>query len=82
MTLDDLLVEAKLKAVLKVDKKFPPRVLAKIESTGLKGEEMYNLKKTILMQLDSGIAERDLIKMVNDYMRLANSVHKYGKELK
>ena len=37
MTLDDVLTEAKLRVVLKTDKKFPPKLLAKIESTGLKG---------------------------------------------
>lgn len=81
MTLNDLLVEAKLKAVLKIDKKIPPRVLAKIENAGLKGEELYNLKKTILMQVDSGIDERRLIKLIDDYMRLANDVHRHKKEL-
>lgn len=81
MTLNDLLTEAKLRAVLKTDKKFPPRVLAKIESTGLKGEELYNLKKTIMMQLDSGIAEKDLLKLIDDYMRLVYGVHKAGKQL-
>lgn len=82
MTLDNLLVEAKLRVVLKTDTKIKPAVLRKIESTGLKGEELYNLKKTILMQQDSGIGEKDLLKMVDDYMRLVNQVHKYGKELK
>ena len=81
MTLDDLLTEAKLRVVLKTDKKFPPRVLAKIESTGLKGEELYNLKKTVMMQLDSGIAEKDLLKLVDDYMRVAGNVHRHGKQL-
>ena len=82
MTLDNLLVEAKLRVVLKTDTKIKPAVLRKIESTGLKGEELYNLKKTILMQQDSGIGEKDLLKMVDDYMRLVNQVHKHGKELK
>ena len=83
MTLDDLLVEAKLRVVLKSDKKFPSRVLAKIESTGLKGEELYHLKKTILMQIESGInEEKKLLKLVDDYMKLVNDVHKHGKELK
>ncbi len=82
MTLDNLLVEAKLRVVLKTDTKIKPAVLKKIESTGLKGEELYNLKKTILMQQGSGIGEKDLLKMVDDYMRLVNRVHKGGKELK
>ena len=82
MTLDNLLVEAKLRVVLKTDTKIKPAVLRKIENTGLKGEELYNLKKTILMQQDSGISEKDLLKMVDDYMRLVNQVHKHGKELK
>lgn len=82
MTLDNLLVEAKLRVVLKTDTKIKPAVLRKIESAGLKGEELYNLKKTILMQQDSGIGEKDLLKMVDDYMRLVNQVHKSGKELK
>ena len=81
MTLNEFLVEAKLKAVLKTDKKFPPRVLAKIGSTGLKGEELYNLKKTMLMQVEGGISEKDLLKMIDDYMRLVNRVHKSGKQL-
>ena len=81
MTLNNLLTEAKLRVVLKTDKKFPPRVLAKIESTGLKGEELYNLKKTIMMQQDSGIAEKDLLKLIDDYMRLVYGVHKAGKQL-
>ena len=81
MTLDNLLIETKLKVVLKTDKKLPPKVLAKIEKTGLKGEELYNLKKTILMQAESGISEKDLLKLVDDYMRLANSIHKRGKQL-
>lgn len=81
MTLDDFLTEAKLRVVLKTDKKFSPKVLAKIEGTGLKGAELYNLKKTILVQQESGIAEKDLLKLVDDYMRLANNVHKSGKEL-
>ena len=81
MTLDDVLTEAKLRVVLKTDKKFPPKLLAKIESTGLKGAELYNLKKTIMMQQESGIKEKDLIKLVDDYMRLVRDVHKYGKEL-
>lgn len=82
MTLDNLLVEAKLRVVLKTDTRIKPAVLRKIENTGLKGEELYNLKKTILMQQDSGISEKDLLKMVDDYMRLVNQVHKHGKELK
>ena len=82
MTLDNLLVEAKLRVVLKTDTKIKPAVLRKIESTGLKGEELYNLKKTILMQQESGIGEKQLLKLVDDYMRLANQVHKNGKELK
>ena len=69
MTLDDVLTEAKLRVVLKTDKKFTPKLLAKIESTGLKGAELYNLKKTIMMQQESGIKEKDLIKLVDDYMR-------------
>lgn len=81
MTLDNFLVEAKLRVVLKSDSKLPPAVLRKIESTGLKGSELYNLKKTILVQKESGISEKDLLKMVDDYMRLANHVHKKGKEL-
>lgn len=81
MTLNDLLTEAKLRVVLKTDKKFSPKVLAKIESTGLKGEELYNLKKTIMMQQDSGIAEKDLLKLIDDYMRLVYGVHKAGKQL-
>lgn len=81
MTLDDLLTEAKLRVVLKTDKKFPPKVLAKIENTGLKGEELYNLKKTVMMQLDSGIAEKDLLKLVDDYMRVVGNVHRHGKAL-
>ena len=81
MTLDELLTEAKLRVVLKTDKKFSPKVLAKIESTGLKGAELFNLKKTIMMQQDSGIAEKDLLKLVDDYMRLASDVHRHGKEL-
>ena len=82
MTLDNLLVEAKLRVVLKTDTKIKPAVLKKIESTGLKGEELYNLKKTILVQQESGIDEKRLLKMVDDYMRLVNQVHKSGKELK
>ena len=81
MTLDDVLTEAKLRVVLKTDKKFSPRVLAKIESTGLKGAELFNLKKTIMMQQDSGIEEKKLLKMVDDYMRVVNDVHRHGKEL-
>ena len=81
MTLDDLLTEAKLRVVLKTDKKFPPKVLAKIESTGLKGAELYNLKKTVITQLDSGIVEKDLLKLVDDYMRVVGNVHKHGKQL-
>ena len=81
MTLDDVLTEAKLRVVLKTDKKFSPRVLAKIESTGLKGTELFNLKKTIMMQQDSGIEEKKLLKMVDDYMRVVNNVHRHGKEL-
>ena len=81
MTLDDVLTEAKLRVVLKTDKKFSPRVLATIESTGLKGTELFNLKKTIMMQQESGIEEKKLLKMVDDYMRVANDVHRHGKEL-
>ena len=81
MTLDNFLIEAKLRVMLKSDSKLPPVVLRKIESTGLKGNELYNLKKTILVQKESGISEKDLLKMVDDYMRLANHVHKKGKEL-
>ena len=82
MTLDNLLVEAKLRVVLKTDTKIKPAVLKKIESTGLKGEELYNLKKTILVQQESGIDEKQLLKLVDDYMRLVNQVHRSGKELK
>lgn len=81
MTLNNLLTEAKLRVVLKTDKKFSPKLLAKIESTGLKGEELYNLKKTVMMQQDSGIAEKDLLKLIDDYMRLVYGVHKAGKQL-
>ena len=81
MTLNDLLIEAKLKAVLKADKKFTPKVLAKIESTGLKGEELYNLKKTALVHIDSGISEKSLLKFIDDYMKLVAYVHKHGKQL-
>ena len=82
MTLDNLLVEAKLRVVLKTDTKIKPAVLKKIESTGLKGEELYNLKKTILVQQESGIDEKQLLKLVDDYMRLVNQVHRSDKELK
>lgn len=81
MLLEELLVEAKLKAVPKIDKKLPANVLLKIKETGLEGEELFNLKKTVAMQAESGIAERDLLKLVNDYMRLVNSVHRSGKKL-
>ena len=82
MTLDNVLTEAKLRVVLKTDKKFPPAVLRKIESTGLRGEELFHLKKTIMMQLESGIEEKKLLKLVDDYMKLVNYVHKTGHELK
>lgn len=81
MSLENLLIEAKLKAVLKIDKKIPGKLLEKIERSGLKGEELYNLKKTVLMQLNSGISEKKLGKLVNDYINLAASVHKHGKQL-
>lgn len=81
MTLDDVLTEAKLRVVLKTDKKFSPKVLAKIESAGLKGAELFNLKKTIMMQQESGIEEKKLLKMIDDYMRVVNNVHRHGKEL-
>ncbi len=81
MTLDNLLTEAKLKVVMKTDRKLPPRVLAKINETNLKGEELLNLKKTVLMQAESGIKEKELLKLVDDYMRIVNYSHKYGKEL-
>lgn len=81
-TLDDLLVETKLKVVLKTDKKLPTSVLKKIEETGLKGEELYHLKKTCLVHMESGADEKMLLKFINDYMKLVRQVHKYGKELK
>lgn len=82
MTLNDLLVETKLRVVLKTDTKLPPSVLKKIDETGLTGQELYHLKKTVLMQKDSGISEKDLLKLVDQYMRLVNQVHRSGKELK
>lgn len=81
MALNNLINEAKLKVVLKADKKIPVKLLQKIERSGLKGEELLNLKKTVLMQLESGISERSLYKLVNDYLNLANYVHKKGQQL-
>ena len=81
MTLNNILTEAKIKAVAKTDKFFSPTILSKIKSTGLKGEELYNLKKTLLMQINSGISEKDILKLIDDYMRLANNIHKHGKQL-
>lgn len=81
MTLEELLTETKLKVALKIDKKIPPKVLAKIEKTGLSGQELYNLKKTVTVQADSGLSEKDLLRLVDEYMRLANDVHRYGKQL-
>lgn len=81
MALNNLINEARLKVVLKADKKIPAKLLQKIERSGLKGEELLNLKKTVLMQLESGISERSLYKLVNDYLNLANYVHKKGQQL-
>ncbi len=81
MALNSLINEAKLKVVLKADKKIPAKLLQKIEKSELKGEELLNLKKTVLMQLESGISERSLYKLVNDYLGLATYVHKKGKQL-
>lgn len=81
MTLNNILTEAKIKAVSKTDKFFSPAVLSKIKSTGLMGEELYNLKKTLLMQINSGISEKDILKLIDDYMRLTNNIHRQGKQL-
>lgn len=80
-TLDDLILEAKLRAVLKTDSKLPHSVLKKIEETGLTGEELYNLKKTLLVHMESGMVEKRMLKFIDDYMRLVRSVHRYGKKL-
>lgn len=77
-----MLSKGKVKIILKTNKNIPPVVLSKIENTGLKGKELFNLKKTVIMQIDSGIKEpKMLLKLVDDYMKLVNSIHKHGKEL-
>ena len=79
MTLIDLLVETKLRVVLKTDTKLPPSVLKKIEETGLTGQELYHLKKTVLMQKDSGISEKDLLKFKSELADLMEQLIKMSK---